>query len=269
MEHKKDSLDGAQIQAELEVFKIIVEMGELVLQSGGEIFRAHETMLYAAQSFGLSNFQPFIIANGIFASVEIEGHVHACQIRAVPLTSIVLCRLEAINDLSRKVQSKTYSPEQLRIALEKIRHMQVSSKKTRIFASGCGSACFCYLFQGSVYDAVIAFVAGVFLYWFLLNIQERMQLSRIVITILGSCVSTLVCVLAYGIGLGHSLDSMIIGSIFPLVPGVPLTNAVRNLLENDYLSGLIRLVDALLTAACIAIGVNLILTFGKIAGIGI
>jgi uncharacterized membrane protein YjjP (DUF1212 family) len=48
-----------------------------------------------------------------------------------------------------------------------------------------------------------------------------------------------------------------IGAIFPLVPGVPLTNAFRNFTENDYLSGLIRLIDTLLTAGALAVGVGI------------
>ena len=44
--------------------------------------------------------------------------------------------------------------------------------------------------------------------------------------------------------------------IFTLVPGVPLTFAVRNFMENDYIAGLVRLTDAVLVAGCIAVGVG-------------
>jgi uncharacterized membrane protein YjjP (DUF1212 family) len=64
------------------------------------------------------------------------------------------------------------------------------------------------------------------------------------------------CALYY-IGLGNNLDRMIIGSIFPMTPGVALTISIRNFLENDYLTGLVRLVDALITAGCLAGGVGL------------
>ena len=42
-------------------------------------------------------------------------------------------------------------------------------------------------------------------------------------------------------------------------------NSIRNFLENDYLSGLIRFVDAFLTAGCIAIGVGVALRFWMFA----
>lgn len=58
-------------------------------------------------------------------------------------------------------------------------------------------------------------------------------------------------------GLGNNLDQIIIGSLMPLVPGVPLTNSVRDLLSGDLLAGMSRGVEALLTSLSIAGGVAL------------
>ncbi len=42
----------------------------------------------------------------------------------------------------------------------------------------------------------------------------------------------------------------------PLVPGVPFTNAIRDIADGDYISGSVRMLDALLIFFCIAIGVG-------------
>ena len=42
-----------------------------------------------------------------------------------------------------------------------------------------------------------------------------------------------------------------------LTPGVALTMGIRDIINSDYLSGTIRLVDALLVAGCLAVGVTL------------
>ena len=47
-----------------------------------------------------------------------------------------------------------------------------------------------------------------------------------------------------------------IGSIMPLIPGVPFTNAIRDIANGDYISGSVRMLDALLVFFCIAIGVG-------------
>ena len=51
---------------------------------------------------------------------------------------------------------------------------------------------------------------------------------------------------------------MIIGSIIPLVPGVPFTNGIRDIADGDYISGAVRLLDAMLVFLCVAIGVGVI-----------
>ena len=56
-------------------------------------------------------------------------------------------------------------------------------------------------------------------------------------------------------GVGNSLqDKIIIGAIMPLVPGITFTTAIRVIYYSDYLSGTIHLLDALITAVCIAVG---------------
>ncbi len=61
------------------------------------------------------------------------------------------------------------------------------------------------------------------------------------------------------------MDRIIIGSIMPLVPGIALTMAVRDFFNSDYLSGTIRIMDALIIGLSIAAGVGVVLAFGAVA----
>jgi uncharacterized membrane protein YjjP (DUF1212 family) len=45
----------------------------------------------------------------------------------------------------------------------------------------------------------------------------------------------------------------------PLVPGVAITNALRDLLAGDLMSGAARILEAALTAVAVAMGVILVL----------
>ena len=54
---------------------------------------------------------------------------------------------------------------------------------------------------------------------------------------------------------------MIIGSIMPLIPGVSFTNAIRDIADGDYISGSVRMLDALLVFFSIAIGVGMAFSF--------
>ena len=56
------------------------------------------------------------------------------------------------------------------------------------------------------------------------------------------------------------LEGMIIGSIMPLIPGVAFVNAIRDIADSDFLSGTVRMIDALLVFVYIAIGVGITLS---------
>ena len=239
-----------------ERFDLVVLLGETLLSNGGEIFRTNELMAVAARQFGLEQFHAFTIANGIFASALVEGKQYSCQVQYVPLTPIHLGRIEALNDLSRRIAAGEVGPEEARKRVEEIRKIRGARTISQIFASGVGSGAFCLLFGGGPLDCAAAFCAGLVLYAFILGVTARFRVRKVMLNILSSGLVTLLCCVMFHFGFGIQLDKMIIGAIFPLVPGVPLTNAVRNFMENDYIAGLVRLTDAVLVAFCIAAGVG-------------
>lgn len=251
--------------SQIERFRLVTRLGNAILSNGGEVFRAEQAMEYAARALRLEAFNAYVIANGIFSNVVIDGRFYSSRICHVPLAPTILCRVDALNDLSRKIVAGKCGPYEMRMRLEQIEQMKVIENRGKVLAAGIGSAGFCYLFQGSLRDTAAAFVTGVLLYLFLLYAAPRFSSSRMMQTIMTSSVLALCCCLLCWIGLGESLDHVMIGAVFTLAPGVPLTNSIRNFLENDYLSGLIRFVDAFLTAGCIAIGVGVALRFWMFA----
>ena len=245
---------------EKEIFDLVLLLGETMLSSGGEIFRTNELMSGAARQFGLRQCSVFTIANGIFLSAVVEGEHYSCQVRHIPLHSIHLAQVEAMNDLSRRIAAGALTPEEAYREVLRIRDIQGAGPLAQTLASGVGAGCFCLLFGGCLRNCAMAFLAGLLLYAFLLGVCSRFSVRKVMSNILSSALVTLFCCLMFRLGVGPHLDKMIIGSIFPLVPGVALTIAVRNFMENDYIAGLVRLTDAVLVAGCIAVGVGSVLT---------
>ncbi len=253
-----------------ELFDLVLLLGETMLSNGGEIFRTKELMAWAARQFGLRECSVFTIANGIFVSAVVEGELYSCQVRYVPLTPIHLARVEAMNDLSRRIADGALTPEEAREEVRRIRAIKGAGPLALTLASGMGAGGFGFLFGGNLRDCAMAFLAGLLLYLFILRVCDRFRIRKVMTNILSSALVTLFCCAAMQLGLGDHLDKMIVGAIFPLVPGVALTIAIRNFMENDYIAGLVRLTDAVLVAGCIAVGVGSVITiwnslFGGIA----
>ncbi len=58
-------------------------------------------------------------------------------------------------------------------------------------------------------------------------------------------------------GTAIQLDALIGGSIMPLLPGVAITNAIRDTLQGDYVSGSARAIESFVLAASSAVGIGI------------
>ena len=104
---------------------------------------------------------------------------------------------------------------------------------------------------------VAAAVAGLAANGYLL-LCERLHLPGGFRKITTASLITLVCLPLCHL-LGTEASHAIIGTLMILTPGIAFTMGIRDFVQGDYLSGTIRMIDALLIAASIAIGTGLVL----------
>jgi len=143
--------------------------------------------------------------------------------------------------------------------LENIRTALPYSAILRLFASAVASMCFAYMFGGTIFHAANAFLAAFFMQ-IPVTFMERRRIVPVLCTITGGAFAALFALIFLNFGLGTSVEYVIIGAIMPLLPGVALTNAIRDVLDGNMLAGSARILEALLTAIAIATGVGAVLT---------
>ena len=233
------------------VMDLAYEAGAILLENGAEISRVEETMSRIAEHFGVGDESFFVLSNGIMATGQ--GYARS---NFIPIKGTSLDKVVAVNQLSREVAEDKCDLDQLEQRLKEIRAMKPKPAVEQIAASAFGSAAFCIVFGGSFTDCAAAFVAGLLLWIYMLFVGYR-HLSRIAGTVTGGLTATLLCIVMYRLGFGTHLSNMIIGAVIPLIPGVPFTNGIRDLANEDYIAGVTRLLDATLSFFCIAVGVAL------------
>ena len=241
-----------------EALDVAARAGEILLASGAEIFRVEETISRITQAYGVTSSDAFVLSSGIFLTAGSDREREFARVRHIPLCAARLDRVAAVNQLSREIVAGKHTPSQARERLDEIEKLPPKPRLHQILASGIGSACFCFLFGGDWMDSLASFFAGVLLYIYLLCLA-RGRLSKIASNISGGALVTLRGILLFPLGLGHHLGEMIIGSIIPLVPGVAFTTAIRDIADEDYIAGAVRMLDALLVTFCIAMGVGLVM----------
>ncbi len=250
-----------------EILNLAISVGEVLLKSGGEIYRVQETVTRILEAYGIRDYHVFVITNGIFATVNEQREDAGSMVRYVPIGEVNLKRVAEVNQLSREICEKKCSIMEAYEKLEQCRNSASAGNLALVFACGVGSAGFCYLLGGRLYDSMVSFFLGVLLQMFLF-LAGKHYASRFLMNILGSALVTAGSLILYVAGAGILSDKVIIGGIIPLVPGVALTTGIRDLFSGDYLSGGIRLMDALLTGMCIAIGVGAMIKLFQLLGGG-
>lgn len=255
-ETNMQDIEAMPVSAETMKFRLITRLGEMILKHGGEIFRADEAMRYAAKAYGLHDYHAYVIANGIFSSCCTEEGIYSCRILSTPIAPVALCKVEALNDLARRISAGKCSLSEAEAELDRIENMSPAGNGLKLLAAAVGAGSFSMLFLGSFADGVCAAISGLFLELFFLYVLPPLRLPKIMVNIAGAFLAASVCCFLYTMGFGNNLDLMIIGPVFVLAPGISITNAIRNFMENDYLSGLLRMMDAILVAGSIAVGVG-------------
>ena len=234
-------------------FNLIMDCGQAMLANGGEVFRAQDTMEIMARSFGIVDFHVYVLTNGIFASAQ-NGTVSA--VRHVPAVSTNLSHVEAINAISRRVADGELDLNSAQLEFERMKRMPTLSPLYNCAAATMGAGCFAMLFGGGLPEMLVGALGGLLASASSCALSKH-HISRIFRDMLSAIACTLTALIAQLVYPALQVNFAIIGALMVLTPGVALTMGIRDIINSDYLSGTIRLVDALLVAGCLAVGVTL------------
>lgn len=243
-------------QSDEEVLDLALMAGHILLENGAEIYRVEETIDRICGYYGVNSENAFVLSNGIFLTAGSARESFFAKVQHIPVSGTHLNKVAAVNQLSREIVEGRHTIQDAYRILEEIRTMPGKKRWMQTLASGVGSAAFCIFFGGTFGDSLAAFAAGICLYLYVLWLSVP-HLSKIVGNIGGGALVTVVCCLLYLMGVGENLNFMMIGTIMPLVPGVAFTSSIRDVADGDYISGSVRMLDALLVFFCIAIGVGI------------
>ena len=105
-------------------------------------------------------------------------------------------------------------------------------------------------FKDSLYAILIMAVQAIFI-----NFTAKYKVTAFVSNFLGAFITTLLVMVVSKVLFIYNPFSIIIVSLMPLVPGVQVTNAVRDFMAGDYLSGMIGIQAAIFVSTAIALGV--------------
>ncbi len=242
------------------VLEFAMEASRVLLCNGAEIFRVEETVEHICRRFDIKGVDTFVLSNGIFITAHDGTKEVFARVKHVPMRGINLGIVTEVNNLSREISSGKVDLDEAWMILKKIEKMPPNNNWFRIIASGVGSATFAYLLGANFWECMLTVLSGMLLFAGVI-FAEKHNISKILVNLLGGAFITILALIYCNIGLPFVLrqDKLLVGSILPLVPGVAFTNSIRDIARSDFLSGTVKMIDALLVFVYIAIGVGTVL----------
>jgi uncharacterized membrane protein YjjP (DUF1212 family) len=238
--------------------------GEILLASGAETNRVEDTVNRILMTSGLEKSDVLAISTGIFALLEDKNKVAATAIRRVKKRDTNLNSIYLVNNVSRNLCAGKCTIAQAYEELNNIADKKQYGKILTFFCNIIAASSFTLLFGGGVLECTLASLDGMIIFLIGL-IRTKKDMNRLLIKLLQSLLMAIFSVSFIQITkLDINIETVIAGSIMPLVPGVALTNSIRDLFHGDYLSGGARFIEAFISVMFIAIGFGAGLLLGKI-----
>lgn len=253
---------GTINKQEIEVSRLCMLAGQIMLESGAETYRVEDTMLRIAYAFGAKTAESYVAPTVIIFSIDRELTTKTI-IKRVDKRGTNLNKIALVNQLSREISMGKWTLEDAYARLQQIyREGAFYPDWLQVIAAGSLSGFCVILFKGSWEDFLPGLLIGSIGYFAFIILNHLTRL-KFFAEFTASILIGILSLLSIHFGFGLHMDKIIIGSVMPLVPGLLITNAIRDLMAGHLVSGVSKGTEAVLTAFAIGSGVAIVLHFLK------
>lgn len=258
-----------------EILHELLNMGEAMLTAGAEVSRVEGTLSELGHAYGASSMNVFAITATLVVTMEFPDGERLTQTRRIVGPGVTDYRIvAAFHKLARRCRENPPTPRELGLEIEACT-MQPADRFAFYLGSIIAAAGFAVFFGGTAADAAFAAVFAVVI----CLMQERMaprcpntlvfdllcSLIAGVATCATVAVTENIALNVFGFGVGATealagqsawlhLDKILIGEVMLLIPGIFMTNAIRDMLVGDTVAGTMRFVETMLWAIALAGG---------------
>lgn len=262
--------DSAQRESEREatdkknkkILILAVRAGEIMMKSGAEIYRVEDTIERICKACRIPYVDVFATqSGGIFVSLDSGGNksdifTYIKRIRSGGDTD--LTKISEINRFSREFTTTDLSVDEGMKRLKEIDHIKPMPSPIRLLGAALVASFFSLIFGGNLIDFVCAFFIGGGSY-LLSQFLSRYSINYFIRGFCCCAMAAFLALLASAVIPGANYSAIIIGALMIFVPGVAITNSIRDFLSGDMLSGLARATEAFIIAISLAVGAGMVL----------
>lgn len=235
------------------LLEFAVDMGYRLAMNGAETFRVEESIRRILAAYGIES-EVFAIPNCLTVSIETPDGKPMTRMRRIGFHGNDLDSVEKYSNLSRKICAEKPIPSEAYDWMKQT-DMSVRSYKLPMLLLGnfMGAFGFSIVFGGAFIDGICGGISGVLIGIINYFLGKR-KVNPFFNTISSAFIMAFASYAMSAVGIAKNVDTVIIGALMILVPGLIFTNAMRDIIYGDTNSGMNRIVQVLMIAAAIALG---------------
>ncbi|KRM55163.1 threonine/serine exporter family protein [Lacticaseibacillus sharpeae] len=236
---------------EKQVIALCGQVGKIMLENGAETSRVENTAEYIGKAAGVP-VSCHATMTAVFVDANSGTHTHLVKVRT---KNFNLRKVDDINSMSREFTAGHIDFATLCSSVARIENEHKDfTLPQKIFGAGLVSVAPMLLFKATWADLAWAFFVGIAGYLASMWADNHTSTPYFASGVGGLTIGALAMLLQV-LGWGTSADNIIISALMPLVPGVAITNSLRELIGKETISGAVRAIDAVLVAGAIGGGV--------------
>ncbi|MEG2118814.1 MAG: threonine/serine exporter family protein, partial [Pseudoflavonifractor sp.] len=202
------------------LLNLSTDLGFLLLESGGEIYRVEESVQRLLAAYGLRTGEAFVIPNCITVSLVTPDGQALTRVRQMPTHGTDIDLLERCNDLCRRLCRDTPPLDEALAGLDAVtQNPRRFSLPVQLFGHFLGAGAFALFFGGTLLDGLCAGLCGLtiaFCLIFMTNLGTNLFFKTVAAGALSALLALIFCM----VGLGQNVDLITIGALMLLVPGL-------------------------------------------------
>jgi uncharacterized membrane protein YjjP (DUF1212 family) len=237
-----------------EVGSVLLDIGAALMTSGASTHRTRLTLERLASGLGFK-IELLITQRALMLTVIDKEQEHFfSRLKRTSPHRINFKIVSGISRMSWKVLDGDWTLKQVAVELRRLKKLPHYPRWIELSLVGLAGAAFCHIFGGGLIEMTVAFTAT-FAGLFIRHLAMKKKFNPYVSVYFAALMASLIAGLAEFYNLGSNPEAAFSTAVLFLVPGVPLINSVTDMMDGNIQNGIVRMVNGLIIAFAIAMGV--------------